>query len=72
MAFTTKLFPNKVFESFEEYNDYLLIRDKIKKKLKDKKENKTRTVKVSRVVKDKDKKYQKIYECLLKLAQSSE
>lgn len=48
MPFTTKEFPNKIFEDFDEYNAYLELRKKIISELKSRKRNKkTRVVKVA-------------------------
>lgn len=70
MAFTVVNFPNKVFEDFEEYRAYLAIRKKVKHRLDNKIINKTRVVKVTKIVRSKDSNRKQIYECLLKLTQS--
>lgn len=51
MAFSTKEFPGRVFETFEEYKIYKAIRTKVKKRLENKVPNKVKVVKVSRVEK---------------------
>ncbi len=70
MAFTVVNFPNKTFESFEEYRAYLIIRKKVKHRLDNKITNKTRVVKVVRVIRSKDSNREQIYKCLLKSAQN--
>lgn len=55
MAFTTKEFPNKVFENQKEYNAYLELRKKIIEQLRTKSHGiKPRTVKVSGTIRQKD------------------
>ena len=52
MAFSTVEFPNKVFEDFEEYNEYLVLRTKIINNLKTKTGKKSmRVVKVASILK---------------------
>lgn len=52
MAFSTVEFPNKVFEDFEEYNEYLVLRTKIINNLKTKTGKKSmRVVKVANILK---------------------
>jgi len=52
MAFTTAEFPNKVFEDFDEYNEYLALRAKIMNDLKARTGKKSlRVVKVASVLK---------------------
>ena len=55
MAFTTREFPNKVFENLTEYNTYIELRKKIIERLRTKRhENKARVVKVKSALRQKD------------------
>jgi hypothetical protein len=53
MAFTTREFPNKVFEDLDDYRNYLKLREAIINRLK-LKDKKTRVVKVASAIKQKD------------------
>ena len=55
LAFTTREFPNKVFENQKEYNTYLELRKKIVEQLRKKTHsNKIRVVKVKSALRKKD------------------
>ena len=72
MAFTVVHFPERVFEDFEEYRAYLHIKKKVKKRLDAKKSKDIRTIEVLRIInKDLKKKYDEMYQCLLRLKMNS-
>lgn len=52
MAFTTKDFPNRVFQNIKEYEDYIKLRKKVKQSLFNKKS--VRKVKVNYILHKKD------------------
>jgi hypothetical protein len=53
LAFTTREFPQKVFENLTEYNSYVENRKQVMEKMRSKKEG-VRVVKVDTVVRNED------------------
>jgi len=58
MAFTTRSFPNKVFESLTEYDEYLKFRTTVQQRLVSKiRSNPARVVKVAGAIRKEDPIY---------------
>lgn len=72
MAFHTKEFPNKVFDSFEEYYACIDLKKRIAERLKTLSgEKRTRLVKALRVIKKDDPILQSLYQWILKFLKTS-